>query len=239
MKASFLIFLSLALAAYFYRAAPLRPSTSHEKQPSATASGATPVAKTALANPATSHNLIADIGYSTVAEEAARLPVSFGLLMQPRIANRSHELANEGDTALWLGHKVVREDNAVKYLRDNPENLAAAKIWNNDAEHFLQEGLGLSPSNATEVLDADRRAFDLFRSHSDAIGFAAEKIFGKNIGIVLDGELQKEYNDSYDKYEASLREQLSESAYQSFLAYRKSYKQKIYGMLGWIPDIVK
>lgn len=150
--------------------------------------------------------------------------------------DRSSELRLVGDTAKFLDYTVVR--SPLSFRNDNPDVVALTSDWKRDSEIFFIEELGMNNGAQVALETLDRAAFGDYTQKSEFIVEQAQRIFGADVSIVLEGALKAEFNQAHEQYEHSLKTWLGEDGYQRFSDYRNRYRKAVVSTLGWLPGSV-
>lgn len=146
-------------------------------------------------------------------------------------------LKEVGDTAKFSGYTLVKID--ARKGDDNPEMLRLADWWAQDSALFLSEKLGLFQSQIDRYSQANDNAFAEYDRKTKTILESAKKIYGPDIALILDGELEAEYNQSWKTYEKALSELLGERGKSDFADFKKRFYSIALDRVGFVPSFIR
>jgi len=146
-------------------------------------------------------------------------------------------LRDVGDTAKFSGYTIVKID--PKDGKENPEMALIQEDWSGEAAQFLSSRLGLAPEQIEQYSKASAEAFAEYNRKTMAILDSAKKVYGPDIALILEGDLQAEYDRDWKAYDESVKGIMGERGTEEFKGFVERFNSIAFDRVGFVPSFIR
>lgn len=142
-----------------------------------------------------------------------------------------------GDTTKFSGYTIVKID--PRDSEENPEMALLQADWNEAAAQFLSRKMGLSPEQIERYTRASAEAFAEYDRKSMEVLNSAKKLYGPDIAIVIEGDLQTEYDRAWKAYDESVNGIMGGRVNEEFKDFVERFNSIAFDRVGLVPSFIR
>lgn len=149
-----------------------------------------------------------------------------------------HELREVGETANFSGYRVVK----VEPQWDDEERLEVSRLreqWAEESAEFLVKKLGISPAQLRGYSRVSVDSFADFERKTKAIANAAKTVYGPDIALIIEGDLEAESKRAWESYDRRITEIFGERVVHEFEGFKERFYATAHDRLGFVPSFIR
>jgi hypothetical protein len=150
-------------------------------------------------------------------------------------ANQESPILREvGDKVSYQGYTIIKIDPDEG--EENPEVALVRDRWLAESRQFMLGHLGLDPALVDRYGHESQEAFAIYDKKMTAVLESARRIFGPDIAVILEGDLQSLYDESWNAHDRAALEILGERGFEDFEGFKERFYSLAHDRLGFVPN---